>query len=114
VPNQLADAIALLGPKERIRDRIQAWKAHQVPTLLIGSGQPEAVEAVAEAVQAGETGYRDPKQPIASPSCIAGSQRCFCSSEPQRQIANIASDPWTETRLRTPASPASSSMQVSP
>jgi ATP-dependent Clp protease ATP-binding subunit ClpC len=29
-------------------------------------GQDEAVEAVAQAVQAGETGYRDPKQPIAS------------------------------------------------
>jgi ATP-dependent Clp protease ATP-binding subunit ClpC len=29
-------------------------------------GQDEAVEAVAEAVQAGEMGYRDPKQPIAS------------------------------------------------
>jgi ATP-dependent Clp protease ATP-binding subunit ClpC len=29
-------------------------------------GQDEAVEAVAEAVQQGETGYRDPKQPIAS------------------------------------------------
>ncbi|MDE2509979.1 MAG: ATP-dependent Clp protease ATP-binding subunit, partial [Elusimicrobia bacterium] len=29
-------------------------------------GQDEAVEKVAEAVQAGETGYRDPKQPIAS------------------------------------------------
>ena len=55
-----------------------------------------------------------PKQPIASPSCIVGSQRSFCSSEPQRQIANIASEPWTETALRTPASPASSSMQVSP
>ena len=48
VPNQLADAIALLGPKERIRDRIQAWKAHQVPTLLIGSGQPEALRLLAE------------------------------------------------------------------
>ena len=55
-----------------------------------------------------------PKQPIASPRCIAGSQRSFCSSEPQRQIANIASDPWTDTTLRTPASPASSSMHVRP
>ena len=27
-----------------------------------------------------------PKQPITSPECIAGSQRSFCSSEPQRQI----------------------------
>ena len=55
-----------------------------------------------------------PKQPIASPVCSGGSQRCFCSSEPQRQIANIASEPWTETKLRTPESPASSSMQVKP
>ena len=60
------------------------------------------------------SGSVSPKQPIASPSCMEGSQRCFCSSEPQRRIANIASEPCTETRLRTPASPASSSMQVSP
>ena len=55
-----------------------------------------------------------PKQPITSPRCIGGSQCSFCSSDPQRQIANIASDPWTETALRTPASPASSSRQVRP
>ena len=60
------------------------------------------------------SGSVSPKQPIASPSCIGGSQRCFCSSEPQRQIANIASDPCTETRLRIPESPASSSMHASP
>ena len=60
------------------------------------------------------SGSVSPKQPIASPACIAGSQRCFCSSVPQRQIANIASEPCTDTRLRTPASPASSSMQVRP
>ena len=48
VPNALVDAVALVGPKERIRDRIQAWKAHQVPTLLIGSGQPEALRLLAE------------------------------------------------------------------
>ena len=48
VPNALVDAVALVGPKERIRDRIQAWKAHKVPTLLIGSGQPEALRLLAE------------------------------------------------------------------
>jgi ATP-dependent Clp protease ATP-binding subunit ClpC len=39
-----------------------------LPTEMKGQviGQDEAVGAVAEAVQAGETGYRDPKQPIAS------------------------------------------------
>src|SRR4051812_34486150 len=60
------------------------------------------------------SGSVSPKQPIASPECIGGSQRCFCSSEPQRQIANIASDPCTETSERTPESPASSSMHVKP
>jgi hypothetical protein len=60
------------------------------------------------------SGSVNPKHPIASPSCIGGSHRCFCSSEPHRQIANIASDPWTDARLRTPESPASSSMHVSP
>ena len=61
-----------------------------------------------------ESGSVSPKQPIASPAAIRGSHCCFCSSEPQRWIAYIASEPWTETRLRTPESPASSSMQASP
>ena len=55
-----------------------------------------------------------PKQPIASPVAIRGSQVSFCSSEPCFQMANIASDPWTETSDRTPASAASSSRQASP
>jgi hypothetical protein len=45
---------------------------------------------------------------------MRGSHSCLCSSEPQRWIAYIASDPWTETRLRTPLSPASSSMHARP
>ena len=60
------------------------------------------------------SGSVSPKQPSASPAAIRGSHSCFCSSEPQRQIAYIASEPWTETRLRMPLSPASSSMQASP
>ena len=44
-----------------------------------------------------------PKQPIVSPLAMPGSQRCFCSSPPQRWIANIASDPCTEQNERSPA-----------
>ena len=55
-----------------------------------------------------------PKQPISSPVCIRGSQRSFCSSEPHRQIANMASEPCTETALRVPESPASSSVHARP
>ena len=61
-----------------------------------------------------KSGSVRPKQPIASPAAIRGSQVCFCSSLPNFQIANIASEPCTETRLRTPESPASSSRQARP
>ena len=45
---------------------------------------------------------------------MPGSHRCFCSSEPKAWIERIASDPWTETKLRSPESAASSSMQAAP
>jgi F420-dependent oxidoreductase-like protein len=48
VPNELVDSIALLGTKERIRDRLEAWKASPVRTLLVGAGQPEALRTLAE------------------------------------------------------------------
>jgi F420-dependent oxidoreductase-like protein len=48
VPDALIDEIALLGPKERIAERLEAWKASPVDTLLIGTGQPEAVRVMAE------------------------------------------------------------------
>ena len=37
------------GPKERIVERLAAWKASPVPTMLVGTGQPEALRILAEA-----------------------------------------------------------------
>jgi hypothetical protein len=51
-----------------------------------------------------------PKHPIASPRAMGGSQRSFCSSEPNLWIALIAREPCTETKVLNPESPASSSM----
>lgn len=52
VPDALVDALYLVGPKERIRDRFQAWKeaakANKVGTILVGSSQIEAVRYLAE------------------------------------------------------------------
>ena len=55
-----------------------------------------------------------PKQPIASPVAIRGSHSSLCASLPQRWIANIASEPCTDTKLRSPESTASSSRQATP
>jgi F420-dependent oxidoreductase-like protein len=48
VPDTLADEISLCGPKERIRDRLAAWEASPVTTLLIGTGDEAAVRMMAE------------------------------------------------------------------
>jgi len=50
VPDALVDEVALVGPAERIRDRLEAWKASPVTDLLVGGGQPEALRVLAEAV----------------------------------------------------------------
>ncbi len=52
VPAELIDACALVGPAERIRERLQRWKAADaqghVSSMLIGSQQPEALEVIAD------------------------------------------------------------------
>jgi F420-dependent oxidoreductase-like protein len=48
VPDELVDALALVGPKERIRDRLEAWRETPVTTLVVGSPQPEALGVMAE------------------------------------------------------------------
>ena len=48
VPDKLIDDVALVGPKERIKDRMAAWKASPVKTMLIGTGSLDTVRALAE------------------------------------------------------------------
>jgi hypothetical protein len=54
VPDALIDETSLVGPKERIRDRLQAWKAlaktHQVGSLILSGADTAALRAIAEAV----------------------------------------------------------------
>jgi F420-dependent oxidoreductase-like protein len=50
VPDALVDEVALCGPRERIRDRLAAWRAAGVTTLICATRQPEAIRAMAELV----------------------------------------------------------------
>jgi len=50
VPSQFADEISLCGPRERIRDRIQAWRETPVTSLLIGGGDVASMRMLAELV----------------------------------------------------------------
>jgi F420-dependent oxidoreductase-like protein len=50
VPDKLVDAVSLCGPRARIAERLERWRASPCRTLLLGSGQREAIRAVAELV----------------------------------------------------------------
>ena len=51
VPDELVDAVHLVGPAGRIKERLQVWKeagaSGHVGSMLIGAGQPEALELIA-------------------------------------------------------------------
>ncbi|MGH8012312.1 MAG: LLM class F420-dependent oxidoreductase [Candidatus Binataceae bacterium] len=48
VPDELVDEVALVGPRERIKERLEYWQRSSVTTLLIGTSQPQAVRVLAE------------------------------------------------------------------
>jgi F420-dependent oxidoreductase-like protein len=48
VPDELVDAVALVGPPERIRDRLPAYAEAGVTTLVCATPQVEALRVVAE------------------------------------------------------------------
>ena len=50
VPDELVDAVSLVGPKERIAERLAAWRETPVTTLILGTTQPEALQTLAELV----------------------------------------------------------------
>jgi F420-dependent oxidoreductase-like protein len=49
VPDALADEVALVGPPERIKDRLPAWRESGVQTVICATMQVEAVRLLASA-----------------------------------------------------------------
>jgi F420-dependent oxidoreductase-like protein len=50
VPDDLVDEVALIGPRERIADRLDAWRESGITTMILGAQQPEALRMMAELV----------------------------------------------------------------
>ena len=49
VPTRMVEEMALIGPREKIRDDLEAWKSSMVTTLLI-NGTPDVLRTMAEFV----------------------------------------------------------------
>jgi F420-dependent oxidoreductase-like protein len=50
VPDEMVDEVSLLGPRERIAERLDAWKESGITTMVMGAAQPEALQLMAELV----------------------------------------------------------------
>ena len=50
VPNEFADEISLVGPLDRIRDRLQPWKETPVTTLLVATQDKKQLAMMADLV----------------------------------------------------------------
>ncbi|MEE9607264.1 MAG: LLM class F420-dependent oxidoreductase, partial [Myxococcota bacterium] len=50
VPDAFVDEISLVGPVERIRERLEAWKETPVTTLLLMNRDAATLRAAAELV----------------------------------------------------------------
>jgi F420-dependent oxidoreductase-like protein len=50
VPDELVDELALVGPRERIAERLAAWRESGATTLLVSTRDPATVRAIAELV----------------------------------------------------------------
>ncbi|MBK9713575.1 MAG: LLM class F420-dependent oxidoreductase [Kouleothrix sp.] len=48
IPDALVDDIALCGPRERIAERLQLWRASPITTLNIAPYTPDSVQVMAE------------------------------------------------------------------
>ena len=50
IPDELADSLALIGPKDRIKDRLQAWRDSKVTTLLVATTDKQQLREMAELI----------------------------------------------------------------
>jgi F420-dependent oxidoreductase-like protein len=50
IPDRFVDEVALVGPVERIRDRLAAWRESGVTSLLVSARDEATLRAVAEAL----------------------------------------------------------------
>jgi alkanesulfonate monooxygenase SsuD/methylene tetrahydromethanopterin reductase-like flavin-dependent oxidoreductase (luciferase family) len=50
VPDALVDDVALVGPRERIRDRLEAWHEAGVTTLIVDTRDVATLRTIAELV----------------------------------------------------------------
>jgi len=50
VPTSMVEEMNLIGPRAKIRDELEIWKASMVTTMLVGGGNIDTMRTMAELV----------------------------------------------------------------
>jgi F420-dependent oxidoreductase-like protein len=50
IPDELADSLALIGPRDRIKERLQIWRDSRVTTLLVATTDKQHLRDIAELI----------------------------------------------------------------
>lgn len=50
LPDDFVDEVSLCGPRERVADRLEAWKESRVSTLILTGTDPETIKTLGELV----------------------------------------------------------------
>ena len=50
VPDEFADEISIVGPPARIKERLEAWRASPVTTLLVAGRDAEQLKVIRDLV----------------------------------------------------------------
>ena len=48
IPDELADQMTLVGPKDRVKERLQTWRDSKVTTMLVGASNPQTLRDIAD------------------------------------------------------------------
>jgi F420-dependent oxidoreductase-like protein len=50
LPDELVDSMALIGPKDRVKERLQAWRDSKVTTLLVATTDKDMLRTMSEII----------------------------------------------------------------
>jgi alkanesulfonate monooxygenase SsuD/methylene tetrahydromethanopterin reductase-like flavin-dependent oxidoreductase (luciferase family) len=48
LPDDLVDSMSLVGPKDRIKDRLQAWRDSRITTILVAAADEATLQNISE------------------------------------------------------------------
>lgn len=106
IPDELVDAVALCGPKQRIAERLELWKNSPVTTLNITTFDPAVIPVMAELVLGADAGQ--PGRSVSLPAQRAEPDQSSQAEEPtmttpavifEEMAGRIAADPSIVQRV---------------